>query len=149
MKKTFILIVAIVSCALLSFSVLAHSGRTDSNGGHNSSTGYHYHHGYPAHQHTNGECPYDFDDKTNRGSSQTKSTSSGSKSKNNKKGGASALISHDDFITFIGGLICIFGCIYCPFWIKKAENAKDRFYGIFSLIGSLIMLILLIWLRTA
>lgn len=45
---------------------LAHSGRTDANGGHrDSSTGeYHYHHGYPAHQHTNGECPYDFDDKT-------------------------------------------------------------------------------------
>lgn len=44
----------------------AHPGRTDSNGGHyNRSTGeYHYHHGYPEHQHPNGVCPYDFDDKT-------------------------------------------------------------------------------------
>lgn len=47
--------------------VLAHSGRTDSDGGHtDSSTGeYHWHHGYPAHQHydVDGdgllECPYD------------------------------------------------------------------------------------------
>jgi hypothetical protein len=39
---------------------------TDGNGGHyNSSTGeYHYHHGYPAHSHTNGVCPYEYDDKT-------------------------------------------------------------------------------------
>lgn len=51
----------------------AHSGRTDSSGGHyNHTTGeYHYHHGYPAHQHPNGVCPYDFDDRTggNSGSS--------------------------------------------------------------------------------
>ena len=38
----------------------AHSGGTDENGGHwDHSTGtYHYHHGYPAHQHPNGICPY-------------------------------------------------------------------------------------------
>lgn len=38
----------------------AHSGGTDENGGHwDHSTGtYHYHHGYPAHQHPNGVCPY-------------------------------------------------------------------------------------------
>lgn len=47
-----------------SFTVWAHPGRTDSSGGHyNRSTGeYHYHHGYPAHQHPDGVCPYDFDD---------------------------------------------------------------------------------------
>lgn len=40
--------------------VFAHPGRTDSNGGHyNRETGeYHYHHGYPEHQHPNGVCPY-------------------------------------------------------------------------------------------
>ena len=39
----------------------AHAGGTDANGGHyNRSTGsYHYHHGHPAHQHTNGNCPYE------------------------------------------------------------------------------------------
>lgn len=42
----------------------AHSGRTDSSGGHHdyknkSGLGsYHYHHGYSAHLHPNGVCPY-------------------------------------------------------------------------------------------
>ena len=51
-------------------TVSAHPGRTDSMGGHyDRSTGeYHYHHGYPAHQHTGGVCPYDFDDKTGQNS---------------------------------------------------------------------------------
>lgn len=45
----------------------AHPGRTDANGGHyNRSTGeYHYHHGYPEHQHIDGICPYNYDDATN------------------------------------------------------------------------------------
>lgn len=48
----------------------AHSGRTDANGGHTDhSTGtYHYHHGYPAHQHLGSYCPYNFDDKTGQSS---------------------------------------------------------------------------------
>ena len=52
---------------LSSTIVFAHPGGTDGAGGHkNHSTGeYHYHHGYSAHQHTDGVCPYDFDDKTN------------------------------------------------------------------------------------
>lgn len=52
--------------AVCCISVLAHPGNTDGNGGHwdRSMGEYHYHHGYPAHQHTNGVCPYDFDDKT-------------------------------------------------------------------------------------
>ena len=51
----------------LSFSVLAfaHGGRTDEYGGHhdyNNVSGlgsYHYHHGYEAHLHPNGVCPYE------------------------------------------------------------------------------------------
>lgn len=61
---------------LLSPTVLAHSGKTDANGGHyDRSTGeYHYHHGYAAHQHYDmdgdgvADCPYDFDDKTDHSS---------------------------------------------------------------------------------
>jgi len=51
---------------LLCVNVLAHPGKTDEYGGHfdYEAGEYHYHHGYPAHQHENGECPYDFDDKT-------------------------------------------------------------------------------------
>lgn len=66
---------------MLMVSVSAHPGRTDSNGGHhNRSTGeYHYHHGYPEHQHTGGECPYSFDNQTGKnsggGGGQTKKES--------------------------------------------------------------------------
>jgi len=56
---------------LFSIAVSAHPGRTDSNGGHSTdSGGYHYHHGYPAHEHTDmdgdgkKDCPYDFHDIT-------------------------------------------------------------------------------------
>lgn len=40
----------------------AHSGRTDSSGGHNNrkTGGYHYHHGCSAHSHPNGKCKYNF-----------------------------------------------------------------------------------------
>lgn len=64
MKKVFktslilmsIVIIILGSCV----AVFAHPGKTDSDGGHfDRSTGeYHYHHGYPAHQHENGTCPY-------------------------------------------------------------------------------------------
>lgn len=62
----------------LTLPASAHKGRTDANGGHyDHSTGeYHYHHGYPAHQHINGACPYNFDDKTNHSSGGTSSGSS-------------------------------------------------------------------------
>lgn len=58
----------LVACAVVLFAnslVFAHSGRTDSSGGHHdyknkSGLGsYHYHcGGYPAHLHSNGVCPY-------------------------------------------------------------------------------------------
>lgn len=68
MKRKFFLI--LVLPLLLTSIASAHGGRTDANGGHyNHATGeYHYHHGYPAHQHVNGICPYDFDDQTNHSS---------------------------------------------------------------------------------
>lgn len=54
-KKLFTLFILI---SLLAFS---HPGRTDANGGHydRKNGGYHYHHGYPAHDHPNGVCPYE------------------------------------------------------------------------------------------
>ena len=61
MKKSLILfMVFLVFTILLSFTTLAHSGGTDSQGGHyaHSDGSYHYHHGHPAHDHPNGECPY-------------------------------------------------------------------------------------------
>lgn len=59
--RYFILFITILSLFL---TVSAHSGRTDSNGGHHSGSSYHYHHGEPAHQHTDVDndgvldCPY-------------------------------------------------------------------------------------------
>lgn len=57
--KKFIVIISIILG--ITCNCFAHSGRTDSAGGHHvTSTGeYHYHHGEPAHQHINGICPYD------------------------------------------------------------------------------------------
>lgn len=62
---------ALVCVGIIAFSLavigFAHPGKTDEDGGHyNHDTGdYHYHHGYSAHQHPNGECPYNYDYKYN------------------------------------------------------------------------------------
>lgn len=65
-KKILFATIMLLLIGCLTFSSFAHSGRTDGSGGHYDSTtgAYHYHHGYPAHQHTNGRCPYDYDDNT-------------------------------------------------------------------------------------
>lgn len=57
MLKKILIFIAVLT--LLCANVYAHSGRTDGAGGHNSPSGYHYHHGYSAHQHPDGICPYD------------------------------------------------------------------------------------------
>lgn len=69
------LFVGFVLIALISLTAYAHPGRTDANGGHyDHSTGeYHYHHGYPAHQHIDGVCPYDYDEQTNHNSNNSSS----------------------------------------------------------------------------
>ena len=81
MKKT--IIAALFIALLTSFTIIvyAHSGRTDSSGGHkdNSTGDYHYHHGYSAHDHYdmdgNGtiDCPYTF----KKTSSSSNSSSAG------------------------------------------------------------------------
>lgn len=80
MKRRILSIcIALLSIFLLSSVAFAHPGKTDEDGGHyDYSTGeYHYHHGYPAHQHTGGQCPYEFDDRTgwNSGVSGSQSAS--------------------------------------------------------------------------
>ena len=76
MKKA---ILPLLGLLLLCPVAYAHPGGTDANGGHHSgsSGAYHYHHGYPAHQHTGGICPYNFFDKTGQ-SSGTNATRQGS-----------------------------------------------------------------------
>lgn len=57
MKKVIVFAFAVLCCISISFG---HSGRTDASGGHYDRQygGYHYHHGYPAHDHKGGKCPY-------------------------------------------------------------------------------------------
>jgi hypothetical protein len=77
LKKNFIIILTLFFLALLSLYGMAHGGGTDENGGlYDSNTGeYHYHHGYPAHQHRNGECPYDYDNAIDYGDNEPSSDS--------------------------------------------------------------------------
>ena len=82
MKKA-ILSLSLLHLILVFFvlPVSAHGGKTDGDGGHTDhDTGeYHYHHGYPAHDHYDMDgdgdldCPYDFDDKTDHRSPSNKS----------------------------------------------------------------------------
>ncbi len=75
MKKFVLFVVCLL---FLLPSAVAHPGKTDAAGGHwNHSTGeYHYHHGYPEHQHIDGVCPYAYDDKTGESSGTSSSSSS-------------------------------------------------------------------------
>lgn len=83
--KKLLLCISVISLLSLTY-VSAHPGRTDSNGGHydHSTDEYHYHHGYPAHQHENGTCPYAFDDQTDD-TPRSNSVSSSSSATSNRK----------------------------------------------------------------
>lgn len=67
-RKIICIVFAFVFFSALFVSVKAHSGKTDSNGGHydHKNGGYHYHHGYPAHSHYDmdgdgdRDCPYTY-----------------------------------------------------------------------------------------
>lgn len=76
MKRVLFVLLTLFICGSV---VSAHSGQTDAQGGHWDSTGggYHYHHGYPAHSHINGECPYNFDDRTGWNSGESGSSGGG------------------------------------------------------------------------
>jgi len=100
MKKIVITIVITFICLCTPFYAFAHPGRTDANGGHNdrSNGTYHYHHGYPAHSHAGGVCPYDYDDQTEHSSSDSNSNSNyNSNSESNSK------FNSDSYDTYLPG----------------------------------------------
>lgn len=76
-KRFLFMSLALAFCCT---SVFAHSGDTDWRGGHYDygTHQYHYHHGYPAHSHINGACPYNFDDQTGWNSGGSSSFGGGS-----------------------------------------------------------------------
>lgn len=80
MKKYIPLILFVLFIPTVAF---AHSGGTDSNGGHhdyNNVSGlgsYHYHHGYGPHLHENGICPYDDNSSSTSSVSYASNDSSG------------------------------------------------------------------------
>lgn len=82
----------------------AHSGRTDSNGGHKDNQNksglgsYHYHcGGYPAHLHDNGVCPYSSSSSNN--SSSKSSSSKTSTSTSEKSSGESVITTSSSIDT--------------------------------------------------
>ena len=104
-------ILTLIAFSLFSFTAFAHSGRTDSQGGHYDwSTGeYHYHHGYPAHKHPNGECPHKFDDKTAEQSTTSSVQKNNISNGNNKK-------ETSPIINFImSGMIAFFAIPFLPY----------------------------------
>lgn len=84
-KKVLAILAAVIFTVSAASTVYAHPGRTDDNGGHwdYSSDTYHYHHGYPEHQHYDMDgdgivdCPYDFDDKTGQNSGTSGNSGNG------------------------------------------------------------------------
>ena len=82
-KKIITILLIILSIILIGVNAYAHSGRTDSSGGHRDNKiksglgSYHYHcGGHPAHLHTNGVCPYDASSSSIENSASSSSASS-------------------------------------------------------------------------
>jgi hypothetical protein len=88
--RLFAICIIFLLVLAVSISAYAHSGKTDSSGGHrDSDTGeYHYHHGYPAHDHYDmdgdgiKDCPYNFNDKTDHSPGNNSGSSGISQNKN-------------------------------------------------------------------
>nr|DAP30322.1 MAG TPA: tail tube protein [Bacteriophage sp.] len=80
-KNIMVVLICILSVAICT-TTFAHSGRTDSSGGHRDNKNksglgnYHYHcGGHPAHLHTGGVCPYSSSSKSSKRSTSSSSSS--------------------------------------------------------------------------
>lgn len=89
-RIVFFLTILFLCAPLVAF---AHSGGTDANGGHyDKSTGtYHYHHGYSAHPHTGGVCPYAYEDRTGSYSRPSTGSDSGNYGGHNSPSNSSSV----------------------------------------------------------
>ena len=107
-KITLFFLALVVLCAAAS----AHSGRTDASGGHyDRATGeYHFHHGFPAHQHTDGVCPYDFVDRTGAGSGSGPGRAASASSGN----GPSGIMERKEAPSFLAAVGSVLGPLCLP-----------------------------------
>lgn len=107
MRRTVLVLLLIAVVALLIVPISAHPGGTDSNGGHydHSSGDYHYHHGYPAHDHSGGKCPYDFAS----GSSSSGGSSSG--------GGCADSSGGNWWLLAVAAIVLI---LFIRFWVRSS-----------------------------
>lgn len=112
MKKNLIRKVKVIVLTIFLFPSLlfAHSGRTDSKGGHRDNKNksglgpYHYHcGGYPAHLHYNGVCPYQYGGAS---ASSSPTTSKNTNTQANKKKYEDILVSFkiDEYYIDIHGI---------------------------------------------
>lgn len=129
MRKALCLYIALIIALLCPATVYAHSGKTDGSGGHyDHSTGeYHYHHGYPAHQHENGECPYRFDDKTGQDSDGNGGSLKGGYGGGSSGGGSSSISSNDaQPLTTVLSLLgaALFGFVIWVSWNSHKDKKK-------------------------
>lgn len=119
---------AILAIALFTVPSFAHSGRTDEFGGHyDRSTGeYHYHHGYPAHQHENGVCPYDFDDQTNHGNSGTSGSSTSRKSVTTVKQEEKPKTDPITKVCIVTAVVVVLGSIITFLILRHHKQVKEE-----------------------
>lgn len=112
MRRVFAVFMIFIIIMRFDISAAAHSGRTDENGGHydNKKQSYHYHHGQPAHQHPNGECPYN----KSENSEVTETVAPPERKDSNKTKDGKF-----DWIIFFVSVICIAGVW---FFIKKRTD---------------------------
>lgn len=119
--KRFTLALSLLLVLTFFSTASAHPGNTDEYGGHvdKSTAIYHFHHGEPAHYHTNNICPYDvFPEPT-----EAPGRSYSSENKN------SDTSSSDDIPLFwmivIIGAIAYVGDLFIRWW----ERLLDRLFG--------------------
>ena len=116
------------------FTVTAHSGRTDSNGGHydHNDGSYHYHHGYPEHQHPNDVCPYIQKNKT--------------ETTQEKTFGLGSAIVVSIFVGWIGGALLL-SIFFWPLQLLFYNFFQEHFVVVYwccsILIGSIVFISLL------
>lgn len=153
MRKIFIFFLLV---SLLALPIHAHPGNTDANGGHydRSTGGYHYHHGYSAHQHYDMDgdgvidCPYNFVDKTWQNAGSSSDGSSGGSYSGSSSGSSSGIVTRpitgtggktqvttakkgDDEFSFlvIVKLVLLYTVVFVPYyWIYNRLTRKNRGY---------------------